>query len=177
MNTKHYGYWLLFDEDSSVAIKENIEKLSAKYLDGSIFLPHLSIYPATLLELDKIIRKLDGKFGNVQPFEIETNGIKSQNRWSKTLFVDIKPNEELTRLNQLLHRELDKYAHETNHYSPHISLIYKENMPESEKQEAIELIQIPKTLKITSLAVVDPGVCGNNWRDFTKWQVAKVYTF
>jgi len=60
-----------------------------------------------------------------------------------------------------------------------ISLIYKEDLETSVKEKLKEqyLQKIPENLTIKSLGIVDPGVEGDNWRDFSKWEVVRAINF
>lgn len=171
MNSKYYGFWLLFEEKQEDTLGQYISQLSNKYLDGSIFGPHLSIFPSIQIELDELVDRLSMLLQNVQKFDVKTKGISYEDRWSKTLFIDIELSEHLSNLNEILNKSFQSKLHENNIYHPHVSLIYKENMAEYEKIEAMKNIQIPKILTIKSLGIVDPGVTGNSWRDFCKWKV------
>lgn len=93
----------------------------------------------------------------VEPFLVETDGIGMGEKWSKTLYIRIKPHELLLELNQKLKEKLGHFLQEDQSYSPHISLMYKLGMSIDERREIADQLDIPRRIGIRGIGIVDPG--------------------
>lgn len=175
----YYGFWLLFEKQTERQLSEIVSVLSKGYGNGEVFVPHLSIFPAVEIELVELTSLLKEHFSKQSKFKVETNGISYEDRWSKTLYIDIEINDELRNLNQKLEKLLGDRLSEENNYHPHVSLIYNEKLSDSKKEALKTRLSptLPLELTIASLGIIDPGVFGKSWRDFGKWSVASEVKF
>ena len=166
---RYYGLWLLIAEPEHSFIQRTIADLSHRFLDGSVFLPHLSIHPSIKIDRQELMSILDKKLTTNGPIDCECSGLGWKERWSKTLFLDLKPHDELSRLNSQLGSILSSTT--PTGYHPHVSLIYDRNMVAKAKEAFAKTFTSPENLTVDRLAIVDAGVDGDDWKDFTKWNL------
>lgn len=144
--------------------------LSKKYVNGDVFPPHISISTPVQIELEKAKSIIDACVENVQKFEIEMSSICYSDKWSKTLFIQLKESKTLSNIGSCLNKRfgLDSTANSSN---PHISLMYKEGLTEESKKKLADKLEVPKKYTVSSCALVYPGNNPTNWRDYGKWKV------
>ncbi|MBN1332019.1 2'-5' RNA ligase family protein [Candidatus Dojkabacteria bacterium] len=168
---RYYGFWLLFDSSTKKNLRPIIQTLSNKFLGGEVFEPHISVNYPSYCELKDIVLKIEENFINQKQFTVNTEGIGMEDTWSKTLYVNIKMQKELININNKLKQIFPRKETPNEQFHPHMSLLYKQGLREKDKVLSIENISIPKRLQITSLAIIDPGIDNDNWKDFTQWKI------
>ncbi len=147
-----------------------IALFSEKYVNGDVFPPHISVSNPVQIELKEAKRIIDVCVGDMHKFEVEIDSIRYSDKWSKTLFIQIKNSPNLSKiskcLNSHLKPDLPPYP-----LDPHISLLYKEGVGEEDKKSLVGELKVPKIYTVSSCALVYPGNNINNWRDYDKWEV------
>jgi len=115
---KYYGFWLLFEKDDESKLKNIIKELSDTYLDGKVFVPHLSIFPSVQIELQGLTKILETNFQKQDKFQVSSKGIEYEDRWSKTFYVDARLNEVLEDLNKRMEKVFKNKLEGENNYQP-----------------------------------------------------------
>lgn len=166
---KYYGCWMHLSDKDNKKLSPIIAKLSKKYANGDIFPPHISANSAALLGLEEAKKAAIDCIKGVRKFEVEMVSIQYSEKWSKTLFIKVKDDPNLTKISKCLsktfRKDLTPYL-----LSPHISLLYKEGMSSKEKRSLANKLKVPKKFLVSSIAVVTTGNV-NDWRDYGNWKI------
>lgn len=170
---KYFGFWLMFEDEDQKMLDEMIFKINKEHLDCRTFKAHLSIFPSIKIDLEELKSTLRSNI-SFEPFPVEVKGVGMEDRWSKTLYLDIKLNEQLKSINEKLFSIFGDLLEDENTYHPHISLLYSAELSLEEKKIIAESIVAPKNLHVKDLVIVDPRVEDDNWRDYTKWNIIKI---
>jgi hypothetical protein len=62
-------------------------------------------------------------------------------------------------------------------FTPHISLMYKDELSTIERGKIIGNLTLPKTYTVKGVQIVSPGKSNDDWRDYTKYEVVHSITF
>lgn len=156
-----------FDPESEVKILKIIKDLSDRYLDGSTFIPHITFFGVTNLTDEGTNDIVQEIIKSYKPFKIELNRISFAESISKTLFIEVDLNSEM----QEIHTILKEKTGEDFNFNPHISLIYKDDLPMEERSEIIEEIDFPKELTINSIVLINAKDSKSDAKYFREWEV------
>jgi 2'-5' RNA ligase len=160
-----HAIWLTFSKNDREYLKKIIDEISEKY-HAPKFEPHITVYglvDSELILIDAIVKKvaLDCNSFFVKKSEI----LQSEKLW-KTIYIELKANEQL----ELIHKNLKKHFDKISKYefSPHISLIYK-ILPVEEKIKIINKLDIKSELFVNNLVIQ------KFFPDVEKWKIVKEY--
>lgn len=146
-----------------------ISRLSNKYVNGVTFPPHISVNDPAKIGLYKVKKVAIESVKGISKFKVELDSIQYSDKWSKTLYIQIKDDTHLTKTSERLNKTFRK--NKTPYpLNPHISLLYKEGMSVEDKKMLVKRLILPKKYVVTSIAVVTPGNI-NNWRDYGNWKI------
>ncbi len=147
-------YWLCPAEPERDQFTRMIGDLAARF-DAPTFEPHVTIHttnseredPATVLE--KIVK---GR----RRSRLHVRGVDYSDDYTKTLFIQLAPDTELTQLSEDLRRaSVSPGDYQLN---PHVSLLYKEMDEETKRQLAASIILPFSDVSFSSVkAVVSPA--------------------
>ncbi len=165
----YYGCWMHLSKQDNKILSPIISRLSKKYVNGNIFPPHISVSLPVQIELEVAKRIIDACVGNIQKFEVEMHSIRYSDKWSKTLFIQIKESKTLSNISNCLSKRFDLDS--ANSLDPHISLLYKKGVKGEDKKKLVDKLKVPKKYTVSNCALVYPGNNVNNWRDYSKWKV------
>lgn len=154
------------DRDIEV-ISPVIEDLAEKYSSVS-FLPHITIWGNIVAPLSVVEKAARPVIEGIKPFIVEVEGLGYSERWSKTLFAQIKPNEMLDEIHRRLGERLRVYS--DFNLNPHLSLIYKRGMTEEEKLRETTRILIPDHINLDRIAITVPGDPIAKWENLSAWR-------
>lgn len=166
---KYYGCWMHLSDSNNKKLSPIIAGLSEKYVNGDVFPPHISVCNPVQIELKEAKRIIDVCVGGMHKFEVEMDSIHYSDKWSKTLFIQIKNNPNLSKISKCLSSYLSPGLPPP--LDPHISLLYKEGVDEKDKKNLVGELKVPKKYIVSSCALVYPGNNINNWRDYSKWKI------
>jgi len=157
-------------------IRETIDLLAEKYYFYP-FVPHITVYHfGTTSLLNELIHFIDTSLGTAHPFNLELDNICYSDKFTKTLFANYKINSPLTHLYDTFHDEY-KNIHDYQ-LAPHLSLIYKNNMKNEDKEKEIATLNLPKVLIIDKLCVItkENGSIVKE-EDILQWNTARQVSF
>jgi len=161
-----HAIWLTFSENDRNYLKNIIDDLSEKYHTPK-FEPHITVYGLVDSEIRLIENIAREATLNYSSFLVEKSEILQSEELWKTVYIELKMNDNLG----LIHKNLKKYFDKIVKYefNPHISLIYK-ILPIEEK------IKIINELKIKNEFTVNKLVVQKFFPEIEKWKIVKKYS-
>jgi 2'-5' RNA ligase len=162
-----FAIWFLFDKNDEEYIHHIILNLSKKY-KSTVFLPHLTVYGLIEIPLEVIDRIVFKIIKDVKPFSIEKIGINYSDDLWKSLFIEIKQNQYLNKINKKLTNELFKFS--KYEFLPHVSLIYKK-MSEKEKEQLANDLNIKNSFLISKIGILHFS------EKILDWKIVREYNF
>lgn len=167
--------WLIPREDQLNFFRKIINDLAHKYNTCS-FAPHVTLYSFNNnFNKEEIITGLNNYFLNEKRISLEFDGIKYSDLFTKTLYCQLKMNEQIESLYQKTKKIFLKFG--DYQLNPHLSLIYKNNMSVDDKQKEIKKLTsfIPRRIIFDKLALIirDKGPIKKeedvlDWREILK---------
>ena len=154
-----FAIWLTFEKEDEDYLEKIINKLSKKY-NSILFKPHITIWGLTDIELNKIIKTCKNIAIEIQSFNVEFLNISHSKKFWKTVFVNLKINNNMIKIYNNLENEFQKNINYI--FEPHISLIYK-NMQEGNKKEILDNLKIKNQFKISSICILKYSNKIENW--------------
>jgi 2'-5' RNA ligase len=157
-------------------IRKTIDTFAEKYHSYS-FIPHITTYYLGMTsKLAEINNFIDVALHDVHQFDLELDDISYSDMFTKTLFANYKISSSLTALYNKFHcqhKGINDY-----HLAPHLSLIYKNNMKNEDKEKEIIGLSLPKKLIIDRLYVITRENGGiKEEQDVLQWKVAHQISF
>ena len=147
-------FWLVPAKPAHDFFASLIAQLAARF-DAPIFEPHLTVY-VTNLGNENPDESLKRALDDCRAFYLSIRGIAYSDEFTKTVFVQFQPNDELRRLTT----DFRRASHLQNEYqlSPHLSLIYK-TMSHQTKEEIVNSLKLPfcDVLFDSTKAVISPA--------------------
>jgi 2'-5' RNA ligase len=165
----YYGCWMHLSKKDNKFLSPIIYRLSKKYVNGDIFPPHISVSSYAQIELDEAISSAVKCVEGMKKFEVEQDSIKYSDMWHKTLYIQLKNNPDLIKINNFLNKTFGE-SQPPYLFNPHISLLYKEGLDMKEKDHLAKKIKVPNKYLVSSLAVVT-SENKNDTRDYGSWKV------
>lgn len=162
-----FAIWFLFDKNDNDYLHHIIQDLSRQY-KSTVFLPHITAYGLAEIPLDAIYKVVFKSIEDVKPFFVEKIRINYSDDLWKTLFIEIKQNEYLNKINKKLTNELSKFS--KFEFLPHVSLIYKK-MNEKEKEHLANNLDIKDSFLISKIGILDFS------ENITDWKIVREYNF
>src|SRR6266404_7066618 len=148
-------YWLTPAEPARSYFASVISDLAARF-EAPVFQPHLTIY-VTKPEKKNAGTSLKHALTDCRgAYRLSISGIDHSDEFTKTVFVQFEPDEELTRLSANFRRASG--AHREYELNPHLSLIYKTMSHETKKEIARSLtFPFEDVLFYSAKAVISPA--------------------
>jgi 2'-5' RNA ligase len=131
-------YWLTPAEPAHEYCMTVISKLAAQF-DAPVFEPHVTVY-VTKAKGENAAKLLERTIANRPPYRLSISGIGYSGKFTRTVFVQFRPNHELTALSESLRSASN--LHQEYQLQPHLSLIYK-TMPDEAKAEIARSLVLP----------------------------------
>jgi hypothetical protein len=165
------SFWLR--PSSSAAFDGTIQKLASEFMTP-IFDPHVTLHctfvDTQLSKLDAALENLKIDYGSDGPLSLKVLSISHSPVRFKTLFLEFEDNASLKDL----HGSLAKSLPSPYTFLPHLSLLYRGDLPEVDRERLKrELIGafVGKTFVFNSVALVSPGPGRPNFDDVRAWEV------
>jgi len=163
--------WLKPERSQLNELQKTVSLLSHAY-GANPFAPHITIYHlGNALNVPDVILKTQEVIRNAKKFSIRTVGLKYSDEFTKTLYIQLEKSEELKALHDKFKLKFTSICgYELN---PHLSLIYKNNLSEMEKEKAIRKIKYPPVLNICSISIITKsGSSISTEKDVLEWKEA-----
>ena len=121
------------------------------------------------MEFDEAKKIADSCIRGIKKFKVEKESVQYSDAWSKTLYIQIKDNPNLTRISKRLNKTFrkGKTAYQLN---PHISLMYKSGLDTKTKKKLSQNINVPDMFIVSSVAVVTLDG-PNKWKGYGDWKI------
>lgn len=129
-----YSIWFVPNKNSDLyeRLDSIVRDLAAKY-NAPYFVPHISIITNIEDTKEGIISKTEQLAQSLNSFEFTLDEIDYTDYYFQTLVVRVKFSPVLSEANKLARKIFNK--HSDTLFVPHISLIYKDGMDESDKKK------------------------------------------
>ena len=160
-----FAIWFLFGKDDSIYLEQIIKELATRY-HSPFFIPHMTVYGLVNTNLETIDNLILESIKDVKPFLVEKNSIDYSDDFWKTLFIEIKQNLYLNRINEKLTNGLSKFSN--YEFSPHISVIYKK-MNDNKKKFMAQNLNVKNDFLVSKIVIHE---FSNNVED---WKIVKEY--
>lgn len=150
---KFISICLIPAEKERIFLAKTIKKLAKEY-QAHLFISHISLYAGIEMEENEITKLINPILDKLiaKPFFAKTNSLKYSDDFKKTLFIDFLINDEMKKIYEYLRNNFLKFADFTLH--PHLSLIYKNNLPVEEKIKIIKNLTIPQSILFDRIDVI-----------------------
>jgi hypothetical protein len=160
-------YWLIPAEPARTYFASVISELAARF-DAPLFEPHMTVY-ATTMGNENVAELLEQAVAQSQAYALLVAGVDFSDEFTKTVFVQLEPNEAVTRLSASF-RQASTMKNEYQ-INPHLSLIYK-TMPPETKAEIAHSVALPfQEVRFESAkAVISPAEIKSR-EDVEAWRV------
>jgi hypothetical protein len=165
----YYGCWMHLSKKDNKFLSPIIKKLSEKYVYGDIFPPHISVSTYHRIELEEAMLSATKCIKGTKKFEVEKDSIRYSDLWHKTLYLQLKNDPNLVKINNCLNKTFGK-AQSPYLFNSHISLLYKEGLAVKEKNYLAKMLKVPRKYIVSSIAVV-VAENKNDPRDYGCWKV------
>jgi hypothetical protein len=139
--TTRVSFWLLPAEGDRLIFEAMIARLAQAY-DAPVFAPHVTLYSGEYADHENPSAILQQAIQGMDAVALTVDSIRTTSAFTKTLFVQFVPSEQLNTLSDRL-RQLSATPSDYR-LDPHLSLLYK-HMPEADQQRATETISLPQT--------------------------------
>jgi 2'-5' RNA ligase len=160
-----YSIWLTFAETDEAYLTQIIQALSKEY-SAPAFRPHCTVFSPWELDPDYLVQTADwNEFGE---FSAEMSRLNHSDWIWKTVFIELKQSQELTRINQ----QVSQLSSERYTFQPHISLIYKK-MDGQKRQELCDRLELKPTYTFTNFEIVDTSGPVSEWRTHVRIPLTK----
>jgi hypothetical protein len=169
------AYWLVPAEPAWRYLHSLIRDLAAR-LNAPEFEPHLTLY-VTPAGNDHPTGMLEDALPDFQPLRLSVTGIDCSDEFTKTLFLQFRPDEMLARLSAKLRSASVSQCE--YHLNPHLSLIYKKMPTETKMQIANSLclpfieVEFDLVKAVISPAKIETNDDVNSWRVVASQQLTE----
>lgn len=165
---KYYSISLVPQQAEVIFLSKIISQLAQKY-HSFPFTPHVTIYGAVKnVEENIVIDATNYALKDIGPFTVQVEKINFTDSLSKTLFLEMKLNETLLKIHSRLREKLRNYQDYI--LKPHLSLIYKQNLPVEEKEKIILNLRIKKELTFDKCEIVVAHTSLSVEEDLKTWK-------
>ncbi len=160
-----HAIWLTFSKNDREYLNKIINELSEKY-HAPKFEPHITVYGLVDSEMSLIESIAKEATLNHNSFLVEKSEILQSEKLWKTVYVELKMNNQL----ELFYKNLKKHFEKIVKYkfNPHISLIYK-ILPIEERIKIINELDIKNEFMVNRLVVQ------KFFPEIEKWKIVKEY--
>lgn len=154
---------------------DDIIKSLAKQYNSCPFISHITLYAGMFME-ENLAKEITDRALNelpVRPFLIKNKEPHYSDIFTKTLYVDFIKNLPLEKIYQRLRKYFLKYSDFQLH--PHLSLIYKNNMPVEEKIKVIKKLSIPPEILFDRIVIITASKFITKETDVLGWKIIAIF--
>jgi 2'-5' RNA ligase len=166
-------YWLIPAEPARTHLRSLIRDLARRF-DAPVFEPHVTLY-VTESGNENSAGVLRETFCHITPPCLSITAINYSDEFTKTLFVEFRPDELLSGLSKKL--RAGSASQPEYQLNPHLSLIYK-TMSRETKTEIANSLRLPfdEVRFDSAKAVISPAKIGSR-ADVEAWRVVAEENF
>lgn len=164
-----FAVWFTFENNDEIYLSEIITKLASRY-GAPVFLPHITAYGLVDSRVDELDKIVSGSIKDERGFTIEKKAIAHSDDFWKTVFVEIHPNDHLTRINKQLEKSLGPIA--KYEFKPHISLIYKK-MTQEQRGKMAQTLDVKSKFRINGMCIQQFSEDISEWKIVSKYDLQK----
>jgi 2'-5' RNA ligase len=153
MKTSDFSFWLIPEEEEKQKWQKVIDDLAKRYQVYS-FIPHITIYwlGEVNVSVKTIVKKTEEIASFLKPISLKPLRVDYSEIFTKTLFIQFEKNNQSINVYQKFKEKFSSYN--VYDFNPHLSLIYKNQMPVLEKEKIKKEIKLPKSIKFNQLMVI-----------------------
>ena len=162
---KFTGFWFTFSPESNKSLGKIMKDLADEFNQGKTFIPHLSFYGYVLLspaQIKTVVNKLSTL---IKPFVVGTKGMHFDEPVHKTLFIETEVTESMRKAVEYMESEFGQEFV----FKPHVSLIYKQDLPLEIRRKLSSEINIPQEVFVDSISYYNPPEGKQSARYFDSW--------
>ncbi len=158
MATSHFSFWLVPSVADRRYWQQVIQDLATEF-EAPVFIPHVTLQAGDNIDSGNIEQLLITIAKETRALCLQIDAVSYDTQFTKTLFLQLVESPETNQLSHALARE--GLGTGDYQFSPHISLLYKNNLSDAVKRGAEQKIQIPGwTVFFDELWAVEcPGKC------------------
>jgi hypothetical protein len=144
------SYWLVPAQPDKSRLQRIAFALANRF-DGPHFEPHVTIYSGPRATEDDPAEMLTRATRGVREIVLSTTGVGHSGEFTRTLFLQFTPDEQLLQLNG----ELKRLSREPNKYelNPHLSLLYA-NLPSETKAALARDLMYPPAIRFSVVKAI-----------------------
>ena len=162
-----FAIWFVFENEDNRYLSQIIKKLTISY-DASVFTPHITACGLIDIKIETIDKIVTDCIIEETSFIVEKNSISYSDDFWKTIFIEIKRNENLMRISKKLINS--SYSFQKYEFNPHVSLIYKK-INQKRQKEIVDNLRIKKKFKINGMCILEFS------ENINEWKIVRKYTF
>jgi 2'-5' RNA ligase len=158
-------YWLLPAKPERELFCE-IVRIFRKQFGAPNFEPHLTLFVTgrDRQSPQKVLAQI-----RVRRLRLTIRGVAFSSKFTKTLYVRLKPSSELRKLGNELAQASKSRAKSPR--DPHVSLLYKK-LPRATKRDLAAVIKLPfRRVRFDSIAAVRSALPVRTGADVKKWKI------
>ena len=154
-----YSIWLFPDKIATERFQKVIESLSESH-QSSIFKPHITLLSGIQAVDDLHYYKISVLAALTPVFDVSIGECSSTNLYFKALFLNIKPNESLNKLQSEVAAIFSAAAYE---FTPHLSLLYADLKEDNASVEVSKEV-FANMFQASSIAIVETQGEVEDWK-------------
>lgn len=166
---KNISFWLVPTDEDMTALQKIINEICLRY-KTPVFVPHLTIWGGIDMEEQKALEIANNIAKESKQFLIEVDKIDTTPNFLKSVFLQIKNNNNL----QLIYNKFQQFLKQNNYMlNPHISFVYG-NLSDRIKTEIIGIIKQNDTIRNKQIRIDKIVVCTcnkNGWENIEGWKI------
>jgi len=166
---KNISFWLVPADEDAIALQKIVNEICFKY-KTPVFVPHLTIWGGINMEEQKAIEIANNIAKELKQFLVEINKIDITPNFLKSVFLQIKNNNDLQLIYNNFRQQLSPSDYILN---PHVSLVYG-NLSDKIKKEIIEIAEENNIVKNKQIRINGIIICAcskNGWEDVENWEI------
>lgn len=162
------SFWLIPATKDRGVFQQLITELAQQYA-APVFVPHVTIYSGVCRPDEDPAAILAHATQGVQPLVLRVDRVFFSASFTKTLFVQFHPSQQLSTLAEALRTRCAQ--HSDYRLDPHLSLLYK-HMSRSEKAQLAAAMHVPQaTVIFDEVSAIASSGPTQSRHDVEQWQL------
>lgn len=169
MHTKGtYSVWLIPGKPYLGELTTIIQSLATAYASFT-FLPHVSIYRIKNIGLRDFVTTVSPCIAHLSAIPVRFGKLEFSSIVNKTLYMPILHSPQLKKL----HNDLSLAFHNFDPlpYDPHVSILYKRKMSDSDKETESKKVVVPNECVLTKCVIMQSVTSLTAGSDSPQWDI------